>query len=116
MSVKTLLLQATDFFVFIQNSAFCFFRQALGGQPDEAVDAQSRIKPPTPSALHCLDPQQQVLFKTWFQVHLAKDGNESLELSYLRQDSATKLWIWTRHWESVRVRVAQGRTLHFSAD
>ncbi|CAE7472324.1 nca2 [Symbiodinium necroappetens] len=36
VSVKTLLLQA------------------LGGQPDEAVDAQSRIKPPTPSALHCL--------------------------------------------------------------
>ncbi|CAE7041777.1 nca2 [Symbiodinium sp. CCMP2456] len=36
VSVKTLLLQA------------------LGGQPDEAADAQSRIKPPTPSSLHCL--------------------------------------------------------------
>ena len=70
MSVKTLLLQAPTITkhderqkMRIHDAASCFFGQALGGQPDEAVDAQSRIKPPTPSSLHCLDTQQQVLYE-----------------------------------------------------
>ena len=62
--------------------------QALGGQPDQGSDGQSRLKPATPSSLPCLVSRQQ-----------HQDAKRSsIHLWGVRQDLPPKaLWIWTRH-------------------